>query len=194
MILFIDTETNNLINYRLQDDFKKYPRIVQLAWRLYDGVENIKSSGNYIIYPVDFIISDESALIHGITMDDAIERGLPIYMVLQKFNDDVENCDLVIAHNLEFDLPIIVTEFLRAGIRTNIMKKQNFCTMKSSNVISYCEIPFPYGNGYKWPSLSELYKQLFDEDFDGGHDASEDVKACAKCFFELREKGIIEVY
>lgn len=193
MILFFDTETNDLIKYGLQNEFEKNPRIVQIAWGLYDN-ENIVSSGNYIIYPIDFNISEESTAIHGITMDDAIERGVPIHKVLGLFEEDVKKCGLLIAHNLEFDLNVINTEFLRARIQTDLTKKEKFCTMKSSNIISYCEIPFQYGDGYKWPSLSELYKQLFDENFDGGHDASADVKACAKCFFELRNRGIIEVY
>jgi DNA polymerase-3 subunit epsilon len=194
MILFFDTETNDLIKYNLRNEFEKHPRIVQLAWELYNDDGDIYNNGNYIIYPMDFIISEESSAIHGITMQDALDKGIGIHTALKRFNDDVDACDMIIAHNLEFDLPVINTEFLRAKIQTDIMKKRKFCTMKSSNVISFCEIPFQYGDGYKWPSLSELYKQLFDRDFDGGHDASEDVKACAKCFFELRDRGIIEVY
>ena len=61
------------------------------------------------------------------------------------------------------------------------------CTMEMST--DYCELPGPYG--YKWPSLSELHYKLFNEYFDEAHDAAVDVRACANCFFELKDRGII---
>jgi len=54
----------------------------------------------------------------------------------------------------------------------------------------HCKIPGSYG--YKWPSLSELYFILFDRDFEEAHDAVVDVKACAECFFRLKNEGIIK--
>jgi len=43
----------------------------------------------------------------------------------------------------------------------------------------------------KWAKLIELHKKLFGVEFDGQHDAKYDVAACMKCFFELKERGII---
>jgi len=54
---------------------------------------------------------------------------------------------------------------------------------------NFCEIPGRYG--FKWPSLQELYGKLFDESFDGAHQALVDVRACARCFFELKRIGVL---
>lgn len=50
-----------------------------------------------------------------------------------------------------------------------------------------CKLPSPYGNGYKWPQLPELHNHLFNCSFGNAHNALYDVKACAKCFFELKK-------
>jgi len=51
---------------------------------------------------------------------------------------------------------------------------------------SLCKLPNKYGNGYKWPKLSELHNFLFNEDFADAHDALGDIRATIKCFFELK--------
>lgn len=191
MILFIDTETNNLPNKNAETDVEKWPRIVQMAWALYDINGKLSSSQNFIIYPLDFVISDETAKIHGISEEIAREKGVLLNKVLLRLNDDIPRVDTIVAHNLDFDLPVIKTEFKRCGIKNNINEKHTFCTMKSDIIITYVGIPSVYSDGYKWPSLSELHTKLFGMDFMGGHDASADVEACAKCYFELLEMGII---
>ncbi len=44
---------------------------------------------------------------------------------------------------------------------------------------------------YKWPKLQETYKFLFGEEFEGAHDAMADVRACARIYFELRNRSVI---
>jgi len=58
--------------------------------------------------------------------------------------------------------------------------------MKSTN---YCGILGEYG--VKWPKLRELHIKLFGTEFDGAHDASADIAATKKCFFELKRIGIL---
>ena len=191
MLLFIDTETTGLPK-SASNDFEKWPRIVQLAWSLYNHNGNCESVNSFIIYPTDFVIPQDSAKIHGITTERAKKEGLSLHKVLPQFNSDVEKATTIIAHNAEFDLPIVNTEFMRCRLETNLAKKQNFCTMKTQKIISYCKIPKPSGMGYKWPTLNELHLQLFETEFTDSHNASADVEACAKCYFELRKRGVIE--
>jgi len=63
--------------------------------------------------------------------------------------------------------------------------------MKTPQVVSWCKIPKSSGYGYKWPTLNELHLQLFQEEFTGSHNAGADVEACARCYFELKRRGII---
>ncbi len=60
--------------------------------------------------------------------------------------------------------------------------------MESS--IDFCAIPGYYG--YKYPSLQELHKKLFNYEFEDAHNALSDIRATLKCFFELKEREIIK--
>jgi len=192
MLLFLDTETTGLPRYSATDPTEKWPRVVQLAWSLYDREGNCESRNSFIIYPTDFTIPMDAARIHGITTERAKAEGVSLYKVLPQFNADVEKAETIVAHNLDFDLPIVHTEFVRCRMETNLSGKQKFCTMKTPKIISWCKIPKATGYGYKWPTLTELHLQLFQEEFTGSHNASADVEACARCYFELRKRGIIE--
>jgi tetratricopeptide (TPR) repeat protein len=54
----------------------------------------------------------------------------------------------------------------------------------------FCKIPGPYG--YKWPNLEELYYKLFQGNFNA-HNALDDLRACAKCFWKLNDLGILNL-
>jgi DNA polymerase-3 subunit epsilon len=54
---------------------------------------------------------------------------------------------------------------------------------------NFCALPGPYG--YKWPKLTELHQKLFNCSFDGAHDALADITATARCFWEMRKRGLI---
>jgi len=191
MLLFVDTETTGLPK-PASDDFERWPRVVQLAWSLYDHDGFCESANSFIIYPTDFVIPQDAASIHGITTDRAKKEGVSLQKVLPRFNMDVKKATTIIAHNAEFDLPIVNTEFMRCKLETDLLKKQRFCTIKTQKIISYCKLPKPSGRGYKWPALNELHIQLFETEFTDSHNAGADVEACAKCYFELRKRGIIE--
>ena len=191
MLLFVDTETTGLPK-SASNDFERWPRVVQLAWSLYDHDGFRESVNSFIIYPTDFVIPQDAASIHGITTDRAKKEGVSLHKVLPQFNSDVEKATTIIAHNLDFDLLSVNTEFMRCKLETNLLKKQRFCTMKTPKIISYCKLPKPSGMGYKWPALNELHLQLFQTEFTDSHNASADVEACAKCYFELRKRGVIE--
>jgi DNA polymerase III epsilon subunit-like protein len=165
--------------------------VVQLAWSLYDQEGNRESRNSFIIYPTDFTIPNDAVRIHGITTERAKAEGVSLHKVLPQFNADLEKATMVIAHNVAFDLPIIHTEFVRCRLETNLLEKQNFCTMKGPGIVSYCNIQSASGTRRKWPKLNELHLHLFEKEFTGSHDAGADVEACARCYFELRKRGVI---
>ena len=55
----------------------------------------------------------------------------------------------------------------------------------------FCAISGPYG--YKWPKLSELHHKLFNIGFEEAHNASVDVRATSKCYWELIQKNVIQI-
>ena len=50
-----------------------------------------------------------------------------------------------------------------------------------------------WGKPGKWPKLEELHIKLFGCNFEGAHDALDDVRATAKCFFELKRLGMVAI-
>lgn len=193
MYLFIDTETTGLPKsfYAPVDDADNWPRIIQIAWVTCDHEGNKTDSKCHTIFPKDFIIPEASVKKHGITTEKAKEDGIPIKRALKELNKNIDKSSIIITHNIAFDIPTINTEFARSSIVTSLLEKPKFCTMKSKEIVSFCKIPNPYRSGDKWPSLQELHKKIFGTPFEGEHDASQDVHACRKCFFELKKLGII---
>jgi DNA polymerase III subunit epsilon len=191
--LFFDTETTGLPKGRSDPVMnpENWPRVVQIAWILYDENEKITEEQCHIIYPDGFLIPSVVAKIHGITTAIAQKKGKPLEYVLPLFTDAVFQSELIIGHNIEFDRNVMAAEYARSGEQIHIHSCPYFCTMKGT--VNFCKIPYPSGRkGNKWPKLMELHQVLFDVPFEGAHDALADVRACARCFFELKRLNHLE--
>jgi DNA polymerase III epsilon subunit-like protein len=116
----------------------------------------------------------------------ARRNGIEIGVALDAFSKDVAIAEFLIAHNAQFDRNIICDELLRVGRNDILAGKNLYCTMQSS--ADFCKIKRRHG--YKWPNLEELHISLFGDTFDDAHNALSDARACAKCFFELRRRGV----
>lgn len=189
MYLVFDTETTGLPkNWGAPiEDLDNWPRVVQLAYAFFDDQKEAQCIGGKIIKPDGFVIPQEAARIHGINQARAEKTGIPLKEALKEINPLLKKAKILIAHNIRFDIKVLGAEFLRAKIKTNLFDLERVCTMFKST--QYCAIKSD--RGYKWPKLEELHTKLFGKGFEDAHDARADVLACAKCYFELIEKGII---
>ena len=191
MYLIFDTETTGLPqNYSAPlTDFDNWPRCVQLAWQVHDKTGKLVSSGDYIVKPDGFTIPFNSEKVHGISTERAHKEGIPLEEVMDYFNEDLEKAEFVIGHNLEFDLNIMGSEYLRMGRENPFEGKLQIDTKDEST--EYCAIPGGRGR-YKWPTLAELHDKLFDVGFEEAHNAAADVDATARAFLELVRIGVIK--
>ena len=188
MILFIDTETTGLPKkkFLLSNPSACWPRLVELAWIECENDGTVIDEYNSIIRPDSFNIPDSASAVHGITTREALDNGQSLVLVLEQFYSSVKNCSLIVGHNVEFDANVIATESLRAGMVLPIQSYQKKCTMKPT--IRLCKLK--RGTGYKNPTLAELHYFLFGLSFPDSHRALGDVRACMRCFFELKKRGI----
>lgn len=152
-----------------------------------DGTGRELSAVERIVKPDGFTIPTEAANIHGITTEMARNSGIRLVEALVEFAAALEQSKTVIAHNVDYDRPVLEAEFIRAGMNCSLGSKQLICTKDSST--AYCALPGRYG--YKWPTLDELHRKLFDAPMGAAHNALVDVRACMKCFYELEERGVI---
>lgn len=190
MYLFFDTETTGLaLDFKAPPtDLDNWPRITQMGWQLYDKDENLINEKGYLIYPDGWEIPKEEFFINNnMSTERCMEFGTPLLEVISEFMMDLEQSEYLIAHNMQFDANVLSAELIRLNVKPT-RKVEKICTMKEST--DYCKLPGKW-NSYKWPSLTELHTLLFKEGFEGAHDALDDVRACAKSFFELKKRNII---
>ncbi|MFN0039077.1 MAG: exonuclease domain-containing protein [Burkholderiales bacterium] len=189
MYLFFDTETTGIPrNYKAPaTDLTNWPRLVQLAWLLVDDEATEIASAEHIVKPDGFLIPPDAARVHGISTEMAQQQGVELNTVLNGILPKIEQAKVLIAHNMPFDEKILGAEFLRASMPNLVESKKRHCTMQAST--DFCRLPGPYG--YKWPKLEELYLKLFNEPLKGAHRALVDVRACARCYFELRRLKVM---
>ena len=190
--LFFDTETTGTPNNygKPTSDTQNWPHIVQLSWIIEDIYGHIISKENHIIKPTDFIIPAASVAIHGITTERANKDGEPLSFVLDKFLKDVKESVVLVGHNVEFDIKVVGCESFRTYGVDLLEWKPFRDTMKEST--DFCAIPPIIRGHYKWPTLQELHKKLFDRRFSEAHNSYTDVGATENCFWELVHRGIIE--
>lgn len=210
MFIIFDTETTGLpLDWNApMSNLNNWPRVIQISWQVRDIDFNLISTHTYLIQPDNWHMKDlpywenlgytkEQVLLdkgkrfwteNGFTNEQNKKEGLPMQEVLKMFTEDYDKCVYMVAHNIDYDFPVLGAEFLRYGMSTN-KKLFKLCTMKSTT--NFVQIPGYKPGTYKWPTLMELHKRLFSKGFDGAHDASADVTACADCLKELLIKRIM---
>ena len=191
MYLFFDTETTGLpISWNAPpSNVANWPRVVQLAWAVFDMRGRKAGARSYMIRPVGFEIPKAAEKIHGISTAKAKRTGVPVEEALGTFAKALSKASVVVAHNLSFDASVVGAEFHRLGMQHQFLLKTHVCTKEAGT--EFCALPGRYG--YKWPTLGELHFRLFGKHVKEAHDAAVDVATCSKCFFELKRLGIVRV-
>ena len=190
MYLIFDTETTGLPrNYNAPiTDTDNWPRAVQIAWQLHDDMGELIEHHDYLIRPDGFDIPYDAEKVHGISTALAEAQGVPIAEVLAAFNEALAKAQYVVGQNIGFDINIMGAEYYRYAVATPLSEKPvlDTCTELTAQL---CKIPGGRGGGYKLPSLTELHQFLFGEPFGEAHNATADVEATTRCFFELIRRG-----
>ncbi|MDO5608824.1 MAG: DNA polymerase III subunit alpha [Capnocytophaga sp.] len=190
MYLIFDTETTGLPKRwdAPLTDTDNWPRAVQIAWQLHDRYGKVIEHQDFLITPDDFNIPYDAEKIHGISTELAQRDGVSIHQVFQKFNEALTKADYVVGQNIGFDINIMGAEFFRYGVESPLTQKPvlDTCTELTAEL---CRIPGGRGGKFKLPTLTELHQFLFQVPFAEAHNATADVEATARCFFELIRTG-----
>lgn len=194
--LIVDTETTGLITTQKTDnETNDLPRVLQIAWLLLDSQGKLLRSHNRFILQ-DQPIPATSTRIHRIDHAVIQQNGESPQEVWTDFLSDLENCDYLVAHNIDFDIQVIQGELKRHRINNPFAGKKLICTMKEGK--NCCRIPSDDGNGFRYPDLEELYKIVFFERLTGPpitglHNAFVDASITAKIFIKMLEKDQIQL-
>jgi DNA polymerase-3 subunit alpha len=186
MYLIFDTETTGLPKRwdAPITDTDNWPRAIQIAWQLHDGMGNCLEHQDYLIQPDGFNIPYDAEKIHGISTELAQEQGKPLVEVLEKFNKALAKTKFVVGQNVSFDLNIMGAEFVRENI-ANPLQELPVLDTCTEHTASLCQIPGGRYGKFKLPTLTELHQYLFNQPFAEAHNATADVEATTRCFLEL---------
>ena len=200
-ILVFDTETTGLPlkmygKFKDPKEFIYYnnARIVQIAFLIIDDSKigdnqshtqednkltdcMIIQKYSTLIKPDNFTITNSN--IHGITTERAEKEGIPFQDFLAIFETFLETVSTIIAHNLEFDKNILLSEcyrYSKTEIASKIIDKSAYCTMLEGQ--KKLKVP-------KYPKLSELYTCFYFKEWNQIHDALDDCIKCYECYIKL---------
>lgn len=192
MYIIFDTETTGLPKRwdAPITDTDNWPRCIQIAWQLHDEMGNLLEHEDYLIKPDGYNIPYDSEKIHGISTELATEQGVPIQDVLVKFNEALAKAKFIVGQNIGFDLNIMGSEFYRYDVQSPMgeMPILDTCTEVTAALL---QLPGGRGGRFKLPNLTELHSYLFGVPFAEAHNATADVEATTRCFFELVRREVL---
>jgi DNA polymerase-3 subunit epsilon len=105
----------------------------------------------------------ESSLIHGI-YDNDVACAPPFKNIAKSMAKFLEGCDLAGYNIIRFDVPLLVEEFLRAGVNFDISNRKLIDAQKIFHMMEK-------------RTLSAAYKFYCNKELDGAHNAEVDTKA-----------------
>ena len=187
----LDIETDGLPERKDENNSFSviYPNIIQIAWILLDKKGNMLKKESELINFIG-IKQTEAFNINNINVDLVKKIGKEPIEVFKKFISDVKLSSYIVAHNADFDIPIIKSQLIKYSLLNPFSNKRIVCTMKET--VHFCNI-ITGDDELKFPKLFELYEKLFDYKIEQRHNAESDVLTTAKCYKELINREIINL-
>lgn len=146
-MIFFDTETTGL----------RPGNICQLSYILVDtGIKPNKTTGKNVFFTVDYV-EPGAEKIHGFSVEILykLSNGESFKDHLQEFIQDFKDADILIGHNVNFDIKFLSSELKNCNKTLNV--KHVFCTMNYYKNI--CKLKNKR-NEYKAPRLEEVVRFL----------------------------------
>lgn len=192
MYLIFDTETTGLPKdwNKPFTDVDNWPRMVQIAWQLHDDMGQLLEHVDYLIQPDGYDIPYDAEKVHGISTALAKEEGVPLNQALEHLIKALSQAKFAVGQNLNFDINIVGAELVRAGMSHQPLTDMPILDTCTETTAELIKLPGGRGGRFKLPNLTELHQYLFGVPFAEAHNATADVEATTRCFFELLRRGV----
>lgn len=187
-LLFYDTETTGLPDWKSPSGGENQPHIVQIGALLVNAeTREVLKELDVIVKPEGWEIPEDTIEVHGITNEHALEVGIPEKEAIHHLLDMFHSAEGVerVAFNRTFDQRIVrigLKRFFNEDVQELWAEKDNHhCSMLMAKKI--CKIEPKGRYGYKNPKLSEAYEFFTGEELEGAHNALVDAKAAMTVYF-----------
>ena len=195
MYLFFDTETSGMIQRELPPEHEDQPRLVQVAMILTDEVLNIQGELSVLVRPEGHSFDPGAVKVHGITEEKAEQFGVSLRTTLDMIREMCAVASTAVAHNVEFDLAVLDTQYRRLGEESPFDTLEHECTMAMTKPI--CMLESRRGMGFKAPTLSEAHTHFFGKPVENAHEALADTRACLAIYRAVKKpagKGQLSLF
>lgn len=163
-IAFFDLETTGLNQV--------HDRIIEVSV-LRINVNGTEEQRTWRINP-ECVIPSETTAVHGITNDD-VAREKTFRQLAPEISRFFGNCDLAGYNILKFDLPMLVEEFIRAGVNFDLKDRQ---LIDVQNIFMKMEPR----------TLRGAYRFFMNKDFDNAHSANADTMATYEVLMAMLDR------
>lgn len=193
-VFFFDTETTGLPDWKSPSGDDCQPHLTQFAGALFRNDEHVLASVNLMVRPDGWNIPAELQELTGITEADAARFGRPEPEVYRIASSLMLQADLLVAHNISFDMRIMRIASKRYGPgdeADQLRAIDTACTMRqASKIMKMAPTDKMKAAGFtkpKPPKLEEAYRHFFDQEMQGAHNAMFDVMACRRLWLLMRD-------
>lgn len=182
------------------------PRIVQGGFLSFDLAGRIHQAVSVTVRPDGWDIPDEAANVHGISYETARNVGMDQYSVLPLLADMITATDVVIGHNIPYDIGVLRSHLKAMGnarpddvrlgsLSDRMANVPSYCTMREGAGITNFPPSLNYGPEFigkpKPPRLSVLYNFLTGEKMQDAHSAMGDCLGTKRVFEEILRQGFL---
>lgn len=212
-ITMLDTETSGLPLWREPSDDPRQPHMLQLAALRLEWDEDLFENPTRVIEFNRFVkpegwqvderpIGDDGKptafSIHGISNAKLNDLGRPLAEIMDEFDAEfLAPADELYAYGAAFDRRILrIASRRRWGQehpRKGAIAPPWFCVLATLTPLVKMTATGKmydagFGDKFKPPKLAEAHKWAFEEDFDGAHDAMNDLRATKRLWSHIRDK------
>ncbi len=182
---FMDYETTDLPVWGKPSGDDCQPYMVSAAVIIRDNSQVIAQYHDFIAAPVESAPKAFEA--HGLTKAYLDDRGTDMVQAAKDITALVQNCDYLVAHNVNFDkriLRISIKRFLDDDTAEKVKRIPHYCTMKA------CKDMWGLRRYDKGGTLDDCCEKLLQmAPREGPHGALEDVNRCLALYDELVRLG-----
>jgi len=187
-ILPFDTETTHLPLWKEPSDHVDQPHLVELAAIMVDPV-TLKPivTMDVIIKPDGWTWDENSEAFkkHGITVEQAMDEGIPEIEAVDQFLALYEKSVLRVAHNTTFDNRIVriaLKRYRPDAVTDEVWKNKEsyYCTM----------LHHTKAHGGKCPTLEEALLFYTGRELENAHRALPDTQACLDIYIEQMRRKV----